>query len=95
MQVVIVGDFNIAAEKRDVHDALSWDTMYHPSELQALQALMGPEGSNCRDTWRVLHPQTDGVYTVWNEKTSARAFNVVGVQGGRAVSVCVTVTGVC
>jgi exonuclease III len=74
-----VGDFYIATEKRDVHDALSWETMYDPSELQALQALMGPDGSNCKDTWRLLHPQTDGVYTVWDEKTSARAFNVVGV----------------
>jgi hypothetical protein len=27
--------------------------------------------------WRHLHPQGEGVYTVWEERTSARAFNVV------------------
>lgn len=80
-QVILVGDFNIAAEKRDVHDAINWDTLYHPSELKALQDITGPEGCNCTDTWRHLHPDAEGVYTVWNERTSARAFNVVGEHG--------------
>lgn len=80
LQVIIVGDLNIAAEARDVHSALNWHTMYHPSELTALHDLMGPAGSDCCDTWRHLHPHTQDIFTVWNEKTSARAFNVVRLQ---------------
>ncbi|WIA36495.1 hypothetical protein OEZ86_007794 [Tetradesmus obliquus] len=71
-QVIAVGDFNIAAEPRDVHSAISWDTLYAESELQALQQLI----QTLDDSWRRLHPQQEGVYTVWDEKTSARAFNV-------------------
>lgn len=77
VQVILVGDFNIASEKRDVHDAISWDSLYHPSELKALHDITGPQGCNCTDTWRHMHPDTEGVYTVWEERTSARAFNVV------------------
>jgi hypothetical protein len=73
LQVIAVGDFNIAAEPRDVHSAMTWDTLYAPSELDALHQLT----STLTDTWRHLHPEQEGVYTVWDEKTSARAFNVV------------------
>lgn len=76
-QVIAVGDFNIAAEPRDVHSAISWDTLYAESELQALQQLI----KTLDDSWRRLHPQQEGVYTVWDEKTSARAFNVVSHAG--------------
>lgn len=76
-QVILVGDFNIAAERRDVHEAINWDRLYHPSELQALQAITGQQGCNCTDTWRHLHPDTQDAYTVWQERTSSRAFNVV------------------
>ncbi|KAF6255533.1 Endonuclease/exonuclease/phosphatase [Scenedesmus sp. NREL 46B-D3] len=71
-QVVAVGDFNIAAEPRDVHSAITWDTLYAQSELNALHQLT----STLTDTWRQLHPEQGGVYSVWDEKTSARAFNV-------------------
>jgi exonuclease III len=77
MQVIAVGDFNIAAEPRDVHSAITWDTLYAQSELDALHQLT----STLTDTWRQLHPEQEGVYTVWDEKTSARAFNVV--RGGQ------------
>ncbi len=30
------------------------------------------------DVWRRLHPEESSTYTVWSEKTSARAFNQVG-----------------
>lgn len=74
LQVIAVGDFNVAAEQRDVHSAITWGTLYEQQELDALHALF----DSCNDTWRHLHSADDGVYTVWNEKTSARAFNVVG-----------------
>eukprot|EP00775_Hariotina_reticulata_P002004 gene2004-2326_t len=71
-QVIAVGDFNVAAEQRDVHVAINWDNLYQPSELTALQEML----SSLSDTWRRLHPDVSDVYTVWNERTSARAFNV-------------------
>jgi exonuclease III len=73
MQVIAVGDFNIASEPRDVHSAITWDTLYAQSEMDALRQLT----TTLTDTWRQLHPEQEGVYTVWDEKTSARAFNVV------------------
>lgn len=76
-QVILVGDFNIAAERRDVHKAINWDNLYDPSELQALQAITGQQGCNCTDMWRQLHPNTADAYTVWQERTQSRAFNVV------------------
>lgn len=76
-QVILVGDFNIAAGPADVHEAIPWEGMYHPSELNALQGLTGPEGCACVDTWRHLHPHSRDVYTVWEERKSARSFNVV------------------
>lgn len=33
------------------------------------------------DVWRHLHPEEAATYTVWNEKTSARAFNQAGGRG--------------
>lgn len=73
LQVIAVGDFNVASEQHDVHSAITWDTLYEQQELDALHALF----DSCTDTWRHLHPAYEGVYTVWSEKTSARAFNVV------------------
>jgi exonuclease III len=75
LQVIAVGDFNIASEPCDVHSTITWDTLYAQSELRALHQLT----STLEDSWRRLHPQQEGVYTVWDEKTSARAFNVVSV----------------
>jgi hypothetical protein len=77
LQVVLVGDLNIASGPGDVHSSMDWQGMYHPSELSALEGLMGPEGSGLTDAWRHTHPHTTDVYTVWEERTSARAFNRV------------------
>ena len=41
-QLVVLGDFNIAPEDRDVHDPLAWigSVLVSPEEREALQALM-------------------------------------------------------
>ncbi|EFJ48590.1 hypothetical protein VOLCADRAFT_104648 [Volvox carteri f. nagariensis] len=70
-QVVLVGDLNIAAERRDVHPTLDFDSMYDKQELAELSGLIAAYP----DVWRHLHPDTEGSYTVWDERTSARAFN--------------------
>lgn len=72
-QVLIVGDLNIAAAPCDAHQALSWERLYCPEELAALRSLF----SRVDDAWRGLHPHENGVFSVWNERTSARSFNVV------------------
>lgn len=72
-----MGDFNVAAEQRDVHSSINFDALYHPDELSVMQQLL----ADYPDVWRRHHPQQEGVYTVWDEKTSARAFNVVSAKG--------------
>ncbi|GFR44092.1 hypothetical protein Agub_g5254, partial [Astrephomene gubernaculifera] len=69
--VIAVGDFNVAAEARDVHAVLNFDGMYDSRELALLRGLIAAYP----DVWRRLHPYTQGTYTVWEERTSARAFN--------------------
>jgi exonuclease III len=46
-QVIIVGDLNIASQPRDVHDAITWATLYDPAELAALHGIIDAHGSNC------------------------------------------------
>ena len=72
-QVIIVGDLNIAAGPDDVCPKFSHEAMYHEDEKAALAGLL----RDFVDVWRRLHPQETAVYTVWDEKTSARAFNEV------------------
>lgn len=40
-------------------------------------SLLGSHLCPPADVWRRLHPQEAATYSVWNEKTSARAFNRV------------------
>lgn len=73
LQVLVVGDLNIAASQSDVHSGCNWDEMYSPAEKAVLHALL----SELTDTWRLLHPNTENAFTVWDEKTNARPFNRV------------------
>lgn len=68
-----MGDFNIAASQKDVYDKLDREAMY-PNNVKDLFASIL---ANFKDVWRELHPDTIDAYTVWDEKTSARAFNEV------------------
>jgi exonuclease III len=137
--VVVVGDLNVAASRRDVHSAITWDGLYAAAELQALHDLLaaapttaaaaaaaagaardettapaaaaaaaaaataaaapaaaaaagdgataaaagntgGSSRGGCVDAWRHFHADTVDVYTVWDEKRSSRAFNVVSAR---------------
>lgn len=72
-QVLLVGDFNVAVECRDVHPSMRFDELYAAEELEAMRELAaaGPYV----DLWRRLHPAAADVFTCWDERTSARAFN--------------------
>ena len=75
LQVIIVGDLNVAATQADVHKKYCYERMYSTAEKEALQALL----TDYTDIWRRLHPDVEGVFTVWDEKTSARVFNEVNL----------------
>ena len=68
-QVVVVGDFNIAPEERDVHDPEVWkDTVLFSEAVRgAFQSLI--EAGLC-DTFR-LHCQDSGLYSWWDYRMAA------------------------
>ncbi|KAK9908864.1 hypothetical protein WJX75_003939 [Coccomyxa subellipsoidea] len=70
-QVIIVGDLNIAASQKDVHSKLDYNRMYSQEEKALLHSLL----HDYTDIWRLRHPDETSTFTVWDEKTSARAFN--------------------
>ncbi|GAB4818347.1 hypothetical protein N2152v2_005393 [Parachlorella kessleri] len=70
-QVLLVGDFNVAAAPQDVHPTMNYDELYTLEERGAMLAFF----KGYTDVWRRLHPDTTDVYSVWDEYTSARAFN--------------------
>jgi exonuclease III len=110
-RVLLVGDFNVCADERDVHPSIGLEKAYSEEERNLFLSFLTDQGGIFVDTWRHLHPslppfensekqeekETDdeksnkistenattsttsrsnsGVYTVWDEKTSARAFN--------------------
>lgn len=67
--VVVVGDFNIAPEERDVHDPDVWkDTVLFSAAVRALfQSLV--DAGLC-DTFR-LHSQESGYYSWWDYRMAA------------------------
>lgn len=74
---MIVGDLNLAAGARDVHPVIGFDGLYSDEENEEMRGLL----AHYTDVWRMLHPDTTDQYTVWNERTSARAFNRVRGRG--------------
>lgn len=68
-QLVVVGDFNIAPESRDVHDPIAWEGQVLCSEPErtALQALLAVGLS---DVLR-LHHQDAGLYSWWDYRQAA------------------------
>ena len=72
-QVLIVGDLNIAASQQDVHEKLDRESMYSAHEMELFDSLL----ADFTDIWRHQHPNTVNSFTVWDEKTNARAFNEV------------------
>ena len=61
---VVLGDFNIAPEDRDVHDPDAWrgQVLFHPDEHAALGRLLA---LGLTDAFRTLHEES-GQYTWWD-----------------------------
>jgi len=68
-KVVVLGDFNIAPEDRDVHDPVAWEgsVLVSPRERQALQELIK---LGLHDTFRIFE-QEAGHYTWWDYRMGA------------------------
>ncbi len=68
-RVVVVGDFNIAPEDRDVHDPSLWEGKIHCSsaEREALRRLLA---LGFEDTFR-LFEQPAGVFSWWDYRAAA------------------------
>jgi exodeoxyribonuclease III len=67
--VVVLGDFNVAPEDRDVHDPKAWEGSVHvsPPERAALQALMGTGLADC---FR-LFEQPEKTFSWWDYRMLA------------------------
>jgi exodeoxyribonuclease-3 len=68
-QLIVLGDFNVAPEDRDVHDPKAWEGSVHvsPPERAALQALLGTGLADC---FR-LFEQPDKSYSWWDYRMMA------------------------
>ena len=68
-RLVVMGDFNIAPEDRDVYDPVAWagNVLVSPQERAALQAIAG---LGLEDAFR-LFEQADDVYSWWDYRAAA------------------------
>jgi len=68
-QLVILGDFNIAPEDRDVHDPQAWagQVLVSESERAAFRGLLG---NGLKDSFR-LFEQAGGHYSWWDYRAAA------------------------
>ncbi|WJI15455.1 exodeoxyribonuclease III [Pseudoxanthomonas winnipegensis] len=69
-QLVVLGDFNIAPDARDVHDPEVWNETHiltSAAEREALQALLG---LGLHDAFR-LHSEEAGVFSWWDYRMAA------------------------
>lgn len=86
--VLVCGDFNVALTSKDVHPTFNVEKLYSQEERQLVQSFLqrkpstntAPQISSTDnhhfiDVWRHFHPEEDSIFTVFNERTSARAFN--------------------
>ena len=69
-QLVLTGDFNIAPEDQDVYDPQAWagSVLVSAPERAALQRLLA---LGLTDSFRQLHPQTDGAFSWWDYRQAA------------------------
>jgi exodeoxyribonuclease-3 len=68
-QLVLLGDFNIAPEDRDVHDPKAWEGSVHVSPAERA-ALAGMQSLGLQDCFR-LFEQPDKQYSWWDYRMMA------------------------
>ena len=72
-QVLLVGDFNIALSKNDMHSCFWQEEIYTKEEIDTFQEILDDH----IDVWRSLHPHETNTFTVFNERKSYRDSNKV------------------
>jgi len=74
MPLVLVGDFNVAVEPRDVYDpdAMEGEILFHPDERAAVETL---SQWGLVDTFR-LHHEENGHYSWWDYRMNAFKRNI-------------------
>jgi len=72
--VVLLGDFNIAPEDRDVHDPIAWEgkVLVSPSERDAFQSLLN---NSLLDCFRIFE-QEDNSFSWWDYRAAGFQRNV-------------------
>lgn len=68
-RLLVVGDFNIAPEDRDVHDPVAWEgsVLVSPRERARFQALLA---CGLHDVFRAF-PQADALFSWWDYRVGA------------------------
>lgn len=64
-KLVVMGDFNIAPDDRDVHDPAVWNEGHILTSAAERAALRGLLGLGLHDGYRLLH-QDGGVFSWWD-----------------------------
>ncbi len=72
--VVLLGDFNIAPEDRDVHDPITWEgkVLVSPSEREAFQSLLD---NSLVDCFRIFQQDNDS-FSWWDYRAGAYLRNL-------------------
>ncbi len=70
-RVVLVGDFNVAMDERDVHDPKAYEgkLLFHPDERAAMSRLLS--GGKLADSLR-LHETSGGHFSWWDYRNGSR-----------------------
>lgn len=68
-RIVLLGDFNIAPDDRDVYDPIAWKNSIHCTPLER-QALKNIVDFGFIDTMRIFD-QSGGIYSWWNYREGA------------------------
>lgn len=69
-QMVVMGDFNIAPDERDVHDPERWNEDHILTSTAEREALRGLLGLGLHDAFR-LHNDQAGVFSWWDYRQAA------------------------
>jgi exodeoxyribonuclease-3 len=67
--LIVLGDFNVAPEDKDVYDPAAWEgnVLVSPKERQALKEMLG---LGFKDSFRLFNPAS-GYYSWWNYRAGA------------------------
>ena len=69
-RLVVLGDFNIAPDERDVHDPAVWNDQHILTSAPERAALRDLLGTGLHDGYRLLH-QDAGVFSWWDYRQAA------------------------